>query len=70
MSNFDIVRNIRPPGELMKKDKLVEISGGQLVVANVSEGTRRMLAKNGIRVVHKQTNPVQPAHASKGPAER
>ncbi len=28
---FDIVRKIRPPGELMRKGKLVEISGGKCV---------------------------------------
>ncbi len=33
---FDIVRKIRPPGELMRKDKLVEISGGKCAAADVS----------------------------------
>ncbi len=33
---FDIVRKIRPPGELMRKDKVVEISGGKCAAADVS----------------------------------
>ncbi len=47
----DIVRNIRSPGKLMKKDELVEISGGQLVVADVSTSSATIIKKNDARDV-------------------
>ncbi len=39
----DIVRNIRPLGGLIKKDKLVEFSGGKLVVADVSTASAAII---------------------------
>ncbi len=35
ITHLYIVRKIRPPGELMRKDKLVEISGGKCVASDV-----------------------------------
>ncbi len=42
----NIVRNIRPSGELMKKDKLFEISGGKVVVADVSTASAAIIKAN------------------------
>ncbi len=47
----DTVRKIQPPGELMKKDKLVEISGGKLVVADVSTASAAIIKANDARGV-------------------
>ncbi len=48
---FDIVRKIRPPDELMRKNKLVEISGGQCVSADVSTAAAAIIKANDARGV-------------------
>ncbi len=46
-----IDRKIRPPGELMRKDKLVEISGGKCVAADVSTAAAAIIKANDVRGV-------------------
>ncbi len=48
---FDIFRIIRRPGELMKRDKLVEISGGKLTAADVSTAPAAIIKTNDARGV-------------------
>ncbi len=43
---FDIVRIIRPPSELMKKDKQIEISGEKCVAADVSTACAAIIKAN------------------------
>ncbi len=45
------VRKIRPPGELMRKDKLVEISGGKCIAADVSTAAAAIIKANDARGV-------------------
>ncbi len=46
-----IVRKIRPPGELMRKDKLAEISGGKCVASDVSTDSAAIIKANDARGV-------------------
>ncbi len=48
---YNIVRKIRPPGELIRKDKLVEISGGKCVAADVSKAAAAIIKANDARGV-------------------
>ncbi len=41
-----MARSIRPPDELMKEGKLVEISGGKLVAADVSTASAAIIEAN------------------------
>ncbi len=45
------VRKIRPPGKLMRIDKLVEISGGKCVAADVSTAAAAIIKANDARGV-------------------
>ncbi len=48
---FDVVRKIRPPGELMRKDKLVKISGGKCAAADVSTASAAIIKASDARGV-------------------
>ncbi len=55
----DFVREIQPPGELMRKDKLVKISGGKCVAADVSTAAAAIIKANDARgVAVTSTRPV------------
>ncbi len=51
ISEFDIVRKILPQCELMRKDKLAEISGGKCVAADVSTASAAIIKANDARSV-------------------
>ncbi len=58
---YDIVRKIRPPGELMRKDKLVEIDSTSSHMVDGVEGICEVKA-NQMNCVRSRNGVEMPAH--------